>query len=64
MTKAHAARQLLRHGPLALCEFVAITGWPYKTCIKTLRNLRGAGQVVLLRRGAGVGGSSFYAGIA
>jgi hypothetical protein len=32
MTRAHAARQLLALGPLSFREFVAITGWPAKTC--------------------------------
>jgi hypothetical protein len=31
-TRMHAARQLLRLGPLTFSEFVEITGWPVKTC--------------------------------
>ena len=30
MTKAHAIRKLLEHGPLAIGEIIEITGWPAK----------------------------------
>jgi hypothetical protein len=39
MTKTHAARQLLAHGPLDLLEFVSVTGWPYATCRRVLSYL-------------------------
>jgi hypothetical protein len=40
VTRVHAARQLLALGPLPLCEFIEITGWPRKVARKVL-----AGQV-------------------
>jgi hypothetical protein len=39
MTRTHAARQLLAHGPLTLGEFLTITGWHYKTCRRVLSYL-------------------------
>lgn len=53
MTRAHAAIQLLKHGPLTLGEFMTITGWrSYTGCVKVLSRLRAAGAVRLTRRGA------------
>ncbi|WP_225784683.1 hypothetical protein [Xenophilus sp. Marseille-Q4582] len=46
MTRAYAARQLLRLGPLTLGEFVTCTGWPIAAARKTLAALVEAGQVV------------------
>lgn len=51
MTRTHAAYQLLRHGPLDLGEFQAITGWTPHTCWTALQKLREAGAVRLIRRG-------------
>lgn len=45
MTRAHAARRLLEHGPLNLAQFREITGWPAKECRNALRWLRAAGEV-------------------
>ena len=39
MTRAHAARMLLAHGPLAFGEFATITGWPVATCRRVLSYL-------------------------
>ena len=39
MTRAHAARMLLAHGPLAFRDFVTITGWPVATCRRVLSYL-------------------------
>jgi len=47
MTRVHAAKQLLAHGPLSLAQFVEITGWPYVKCRKTLGYLvDGCGMVI------------------
>jgi len=47
MTRVHAAKQLLAHGPLSLSEFVEITGWSYVKCRKTLGYLvDGCGMVI------------------
>lgn len=46
MTRTHAARQLLRHGPLTLGEFITITGWPKKSARKTLGWLVERGDVI------------------
>jgi hypothetical protein len=45
MTRNHAARRLLEHGPLTLAEFLAITGWPYRAAQATLTRLLDAGDV-------------------
>lgn len=39
MTRAHAARMLLAHGPLTFGEFSTITGWPVATCRRVLSYL-------------------------
>jgi hypothetical protein len=39
MTRAHAARMLLAHGPLAFRDFVTITGWPVANCRRVLSYL-------------------------
>lgn len=36
MTRAHAARMLLAHGPLSFGDFVTITGWHVSTCRNVL----------------------------
>lgn len=46
MTRTHAARQLLRHGPLAMSEFKEITGWPQKQAHNTIKALLSTGAVV------------------
>lgn len=45
MTRAHAARRLLALGPLTLAEFVEITGWPYRQCVRLLEYLRDHGDI-------------------
>lgn len=45
MTRAHAAQQLLRLGPLTLGEFITFTGWPVRVARKTLANLCQDGRV-------------------
>lgn len=45
MKRTHAAIQLLRLEPLNSREFVAITGWPYKSAMKVLENLRRRGVI-------------------
>jgi hypothetical protein len=51
MTRTHAARQLLALGPLSLPEFMEITGWPYRCCVKTLARLRCTREVRYVRKG-------------
>lgn len=43
MTRTHAAKRLLQHGPLMFEEFQAITGWSSLMCHRTLKNLREQG---------------------
>lgn len=45
MTRTHAAKRLLEHGPLTFGEFVTVTGWPYKTARKTISWLQQTGRV-------------------
>lgn len=45
MTRTHAARALLAHGPLTLAEFLEITRWPYRAAQSTLSRLIEAGAV-------------------
>jgi hypothetical protein len=45
MTRTHAARRLLEHGPLTMGEFVAITGWKPFRCNNVLIRLRKQGRV-------------------
>ncbi len=49
MTRSYAAYQLLRHGPLTLCEIVEITGWPYRRCVAALSELRANGKIRNIR---------------
>jgi hypothetical protein len=39
MTRTHAARRLLEHGPLTATEFREITGWKGRTSEVVLRQL-------------------------
>lgn len=39
MTRSHAARRLLQHGPLTFAEFADITGWPSRVCTRVLHRL-------------------------
>lgn len=39
MTRTHAARQLLAHGPLSFQQFAQITGWPRAACRRVLSYL-------------------------
>lgn len=39
MTRSHAARQLLAHGPLTFGQFADITGWPLNVCRRVLSYL-------------------------
>jgi hypothetical protein len=43
MTKSHAAKRLLEHGPLMFEEFLSITGWPSQTAQNTLGYLKRRG---------------------
>lgn len=45
MTRAHALRQLLAHGPLTQPEIVDITGWPIKAAYKTVAYLSSWGHI-------------------
>lgn len=45
MTRAHAAIQLLRLGPLARAEFIEITGWPRQSADRVLSLLCQANQI-------------------
>lgn len=45
MTRRHALRQLLAHGPLTLAEIRDITGWPQQVVRRALYGLMGGGEV-------------------
>ena len=51
MTRAHAARALLAHGPLTLAEFLEVTRWPYRSAQGVLSRLIEAGHVESQRIG-------------
>lgn len=51
MTRMHAAHQVLRLGPLSLPDFVEVTGWRYRSCVRTLQALRRRGLIRNVRRG-------------
>lgn len=40
MTRVHALKRLLEHGPLTRAEIVEQTGWSQNTVTAALRNLR------------------------
>jgi hypothetical protein len=40
MTRIHAARCLLKLGPLSFQEFVCITGWPKKQARNTIKQMQ------------------------
>jgi hypothetical protein len=44
MTRVHAARRLLEHGPLTFREFHEITGWPRLVAVRALWNLVESGE--------------------
>lgn len=46
MTRTHAARQLLAHGPLTQPEFLEITGWKPKVVSLVTQRLMQTGDVV------------------
>lgn len=46
MTRVHALRMLLQHGPLRMDEVVAITGWRYCVARDVVRRCRAAGVLV------------------
>ena len=48
MTKAHAIRMLLGHGPLTMGENITITGWPAKQARRTVYSLSEWGHVILV----------------
>jgi DNA-binding HxlR family transcriptional regulator len=45
MTRVHAAKKLLEHGPLMFEEFRSITGWPSLVCQDTLGHLKQRGII-------------------
>lgn len=51
MTRVHAAKQLLSLGPLSLREFVEITGWEYRCCLRVLKFLREVQAIRYVRKG-------------
>jgi hypothetical protein len=52
MTRTHAAVQLLRHGPLSMREFIAITGWTRRQSRQTLNHLiHDHGILEIVKRG-------------
>lgn len=51
MTRTHAAQQLLAHGPLTFSEFMAITGWTWAQCRKTIGSLQADGRIYSETRG-------------
>jgi hypothetical protein len=48
MTKSHAIRMLLEHGPLTMREIITITGWPAKQTRRAVYSLSEYGQVILV----------------
>lgn len=46
MTRTHALRMLLQHGPLRMAEIVDITGWRYDVARHVVRRCRAAGVLV------------------
>lgn len=46
MSRTHALRMLLQHGPLRLVEIVEITGWGYHAARHAVRRSRAAGVLV------------------
>jgi DNA-binding MarR family transcriptional regulator len=46
MTRAHAMRCLLQHGPLTMSEIITITGWPAIKARKTVDGLSRWGHVI------------------
>ncbi len=46
MTRTHAARQLLRLGPLTWGEFITVTGWSVSQARRTLDYLMERGEVI------------------
>lgn len=46
MTRVHALRMLLQHGPLRMDEIVVITGWRYCVARHVVRRCRAAGVLV------------------
>lgn len=50
MTRAHAARELLKHGALTFAEFVDVIGWRAgRTARHTLEHLIRKGDVRMIR---------------
>lgn len=47
MTRPHAARRLLEHGPLTFADFRHITGWPAHVADLVLRRLMHANVVTI-----------------
>lgn len=45
MTRTHAAKRLLEHGPLTFAEMLEITGWKLKQVDGTLQKLLKQGYV-------------------
>ncbi len=45
MTRVHAARQLLAHGPLSMGAFIAITGWSRVQARKTVSHMSEVGLI-------------------
>jgi len=52
MTRKHAAQRLLQHGPLAMADFVAITGWPKDQAVRTLQSLLAQGSITSTQPGS------------
>lgn len=51
MTRTHALRQLLNHGPLSFGQLVEITGWQYRAVRITVKHLVGRGEIAFGRHG-------------
>ncbi len=49
MSKTHAARKLLEHGPMTRQEFIEVTGWKARQCETVIYGLRMTAQVVAVR---------------
>lgn len=46
MTRAHALRKLLEHGPMTVADLIDCTRWPRRALWKTLDGLQCSGAVV------------------
>lgn len=61
MTRTHAARMLLAHGPLSMAQFKEITGWQPKHSLNTIKALLMTGVVQQVKSSSLRSGMNLYA---